>query len=260
MLGTIAALLLSVSALAYPMRQFAVGANLSPAPVSNTYYQGEVVKLSPLIYLRLGESSGTTAVDAMGFEDGEYIFGPTLGTPGLITSNADTAVTFNGMFQWTTIPHSPPVSSTTFTVVIWANPTLSGFSAMAAKYDNPGTCGGGFGCGWTFRIDPGGTVTLVSYAPVSGYTVVSSTGSYGGAKHCFALRVGNGCASIYIDGVLDGAGPIEDIATTASPLTVGAQDGVPSSPFNGILDEFSYWTEDIGASAILNLYTVGSTP
>jgi len=259
MLGTIAAIFLASLAPAAPMRQFAVGTGIAPAPPSsNTYYQGEVIKLSPLVYLRLGEASGTTATDAMAFESGEYMYGPTLGVAGLLTSNTDTAISGDGTVMYVNLPDSPPITSTTFTVVVWTNMTAGDFRALAEKY-NTTDAACAFGCGWELRMNAGGDITFISLGPISGWTVVSTAGSYDGAKHMVALRVGNGSASLYIDGVLDGAGPVEDISANTASLMVGAREG-PALVFNGILDEFAYWTSDIGAAAILNLYTVGTTP
>jgi hypothetical protein len=57
-------------------------------------YESEVLADAPLIYWRLGDSSGTTAVDDSGNGiDGTYYNSPTLGVSGLIV-DADSAVNF----------------------------------------------------------------------------------------------------------------------------------------------------------------------
>jgi hypothetical protein len=52
---------------------------------------------SPAAYWRLGESSGTTAVDQVGVYNGTYINSPTLGVDGIFAGN--TAAGFNGTTQ-----------------------------------------------------------------------------------------------------------------------------------------------------------------
>jgi len=57
-------------------------------------YADVVQALSPVGYWRLGESSGTTATDSSGNGyDGAYVSGFTLGVTGLLTGDADTALT-----------------------------------------------------------------------------------------------------------------------------------------------------------------------
>lgn len=64
---------------------------------SDTLSYDQIVKLdAPVSYWRLGESSGTTAVDEMGANNGTYNGSPTLGATGLLTDDTDTSVDFDG--------------------------------------------------------------------------------------------------------------------------------------------------------------------
>lgn len=66
------------------------------AAAAATTYEDVVLADSPIAYWRLGESSGTTAVDSSGNNrDGTYN-GPTLGATGLLSGDADTAANFDG--------------------------------------------------------------------------------------------------------------------------------------------------------------------
>jgi hypothetical protein len=47
-------------------------------------YRDEVLADNPVAYWRLGETSGTTAVDEMGMYDGTYVGSPTLGQAGAV--------------------------------------------------------------------------------------------------------------------------------------------------------------------------------
>lgn len=67
-------------------------------------YSDAVMALSPEAYLRLGESSGTTAVDISGNgHDGTYHGTPTLGVAGA-AGDSDTAVEFGGSGDYLTVP------------------------------------------------------------------------------------------------------------------------------------------------------------
>lgn len=58
-------------------------------------YESVILNDVPLAYWRLGESSGTTAADSSGNgNDGVYENSPTLGVPGALLTDSDTAVTF----------------------------------------------------------------------------------------------------------------------------------------------------------------------
>lgn len=70
-------------------------------------YETLVLSYSPGLYLRLGESSGSTAADSSGNNrDGTYQNSPTLGATGLVSGDADTAATFNGSSQYVTVPQT----------------------------------------------------------------------------------------------------------------------------------------------------------
>jgi CSLREA domain-containing protein len=70
-------------------------------------YAAKVLDRSPVAYWRLGEAEGPDAVDASGFENtGTYGGGVTLGVPGAIAGDPDTAVTFDGLDGHVTVPPS----------------------------------------------------------------------------------------------------------------------------------------------------------
>ena len=64
---------------------------------SGSYYTETIIADSPYAYYRLGEASGTTAVnEIVTCGDGTYVNTPTLGADGAIAGDTDTAVTFDG--------------------------------------------------------------------------------------------------------------------------------------------------------------------
>ena len=78
----------------------------SPADAPSSVYRAAVLADSPLAYWRLGETSGTVAHDETGNgHDGTYVGGVTLGQPGALTGDANTAVSST----------APPARSTSAT-------------------------------------------------------------------------------------------------------------------------------------------------
>ncbi|MCP3673123.1 MAG: hypothetical protein GY829_01440, partial [Gammaproteobacteria bacterium] len=63
-------------------------------------YESAVLALNPIAYYRLGESSGTTAVDEVGNFDGTYVNTPTLGAAGLLVGNTDTSIITDGISSY----------------------------------------------------------------------------------------------------------------------------------------------------------------
>lgn len=98
-----------------------------------------------LAYWRLGESSGATAGDSAGTYNGTYANSPALGSPGAITNDPDTSVTFNGTNQRVTLPSLPAAGD--FSIEGWTyltngsvtNNTLYGGSGTVRLLARPGT-------------------------------------------------------------------------------------------------------------------------
>lgn len=84
---------------------------LPAAHAATIAYQSAVLADSPYLYYRLGEDSGTTAVDTSGNNrTGAYTNGPTLGQSGAATVG-DTAVTFDGVNDYVATSNSTSFGS-----------------------------------------------------------------------------------------------------------------------------------------------------
>ena len=119
-----------------------------PPPSAPTSYRDTVLGQNGLVsYWRLGETSGTTAADSKATNNGTYLNGVTLGAPGAIANDPNTAAAFNG----TTNKISLPTLSTTgdFTIEGWTyltsasstNQTMYGTTGNARLLARPGTPG-----------------------------------------------------------------------------------------------------------------------
>jgi hypothetical protein len=68
-------------------------------------------------YWRLGEASGTTAADSKGGNAGTYVGGVTLGQPGLVVGDTNTAAEFDGTSGYVSVPRADDsLSPLAFTV------------------------------------------------------------------------------------------------------------------------------------------------
>jgi len=127
-------------------------------------YSSVVLAKGPVGYWRLGEATGPTAVDASGNSyDGTYLGNPTLGDPGAIASDPDTAVSFNGFASRDYIEiadplsevFSQPTSGLGLTVEVWMRPDVLVFPGQTNDIYIHwlGKCVSGSGqCEWGFRF------------------------------------------------------------------------------------------------------------
>ena len=86
--------------------------NVSTAPAGTSTYRTDVLSDGPAAYWRLGESAGTVAADEKGTSNGTYQNGVALGRAGVLTADTNTAVSFDGVDDIVTVPHSSSLSAT----------------------------------------------------------------------------------------------------------------------------------------------------
>ena len=218
------------------------------------YYAQEVLADSPVAYWRLGEASGTTAVDEMGSNDGTYN-GGTLGVAGLLVDDTDTAVDFDGVDDNVSLPPAAVVSGQQVSVEVWTGTTTTGASATA------------------FRAFTSSARVVNAHLPWSDYTVYwdagggtvydriskSSTGIDFTAPHhwVFIKDATAGVMEIYLDGSLWHSG---------SGLTLPV--GSPTTFFLGrgendfhecVIDEFAVYDTALSAARIEAHYNAGTS-
>ncbi|MEM7261729.1 MAG: LamG-like jellyroll fold domain-containing protein, partial [Planctomycetota bacterium] len=82
----------------------------------------EVLSQNPIAFWRLGEASGSTAVDSQGLSNGVYTNGVTLGFSGAILDDSDAAVYFDGGDPFIDVPHDDAMLLDEGTVAFWFYP------------------------------------------------------------------------------------------------------------------------------------------
>lgn len=91
---------------------------------------------TPSRWWRLGEASGTIAVDQMGVDNGTYVGSPTMGIAGGTASSSNTAVDFNGSSQYVTTTTKTPAASVRTWVAICKRDTASTYDPIMGGYDD----------------------------------------------------------------------------------------------------------------------------
>lgn len=222
---------------------------LSPATIT-AHYNNKVATMSaystlilagnPVAYYRLGESSGTVAVDSSGnSQTGTYSGTFTLGEPGAIKGDPNTCVLFvsSGDGQMASVLNTTPLAVDTYTSEAWVK-LVSLTSAAGAIRPGVGHYGflfveGDFYDGNAVLIEAGTFTTGQWYHVV---TVCSPTGTLG-----------------YINGVLVGSTATVMIDCTTDFLLANAF----SNFLDGFMDEAALYNYGLSPAQILAHYNLG---
>jgi hypothetical protein len=108
-----------------------------------TGYREAVLADSPSGYWRLGEASGTTAVDeTTNHSNGTYLSGVALGVPGALVTTSDTAARFDGVDDRVSMgdPANGALDFGTgnFSVEAWVKTTVNGEETIVSKQPSTG--------------------------------------------------------------------------------------------------------------------------
>lgn len=114
----------------------ALGTTLAAAAEPASYSE-KVLAKKPVVYWRLGEAKGPTAVDATNHKhDGTYHGMPVFRQPGAIAKDTDTAIKLDGKGSYIEVPDhanfSQPTSGKGLTVEVWLRPDALEFDGETA--------------------------------------------------------------------------------------------------------------------------------
>ena len=256
-------LVASVVALTLTITILGVGATVpTRAGASNSSvtsaYRDQVLADGPVAYWRLGETSGAVASDEVGANPGTFN-GVTLGQPGPLVGDLNTAVSFDGANDFVTVPHSGALNATSgVTVEGWIKRSKSG--AWQVVVGKPGT---GQSRGENYALWFNTSNQLLAYFG-DGTNYVNVRAPLDTNWHYVAATYNNATAKLYVDGTLH-AQTSSSIHLTSNtlPLNMGRANG-NSSFFGGLLDEVAVYNTALSAERIQAHYETGraidSTP
>ena len=228
-----------------------------PTPAAS--YVSAVMADGPVAYWRLGEASGTDAMDQINnAHPGEYLNGVILGEPGAIIADSNTAARFNGIDQRAEIPYAQDLNTPPLTVEVWAN-----VGGNAGTYRSP----------FTSRADfPQRGLVLYAAAndrwefwngrPAGGWDVLSGPPVVMGTwAHLVAIHDGTN-KTFYVNGELIGSMPNELLPNDEAITRIGA--GATESPngnyfFAGVIDEVAVYPKVLSQERILTHFVTALT-
>lgn len=226
-------------------------------------YRPFVEALNPVSYWRLGESSGSAVEDVAGSNTGT-VNGATLGQPGAIISDADTASSFDGSDDFIEVPHSTDYQISDGTVQFWFETSDTTQNADLFSKDHTGFGTGGH---LTIGLTTNGHVEVRLQSTTQSNFVESNNTLSNDEWHHVAFTFGSAGMKLYVDGVLADtnsftggiSGNVEPIAIGAG-TTVSSQGSVaPTNAFfDGELDEIAIFDSELNSSDISQLHAAGT--
>jgi hypothetical protein len=196
-------------------------------------------------YWRLGESSGTTAMDATGQHNGTYTGGATLGAPGAILGDPDTSVSLDGSAGRIALPALG--GSSDWTIQGWTD--LTNTAALNQNGDN------------ALYASPTGVRLIIR--PSGFYFDDLSSGSPMGAKNgttdpnvdrwvYWTLTRSGSALSLYRNGQLVATSSVGPEGPSLLDGAIGAQGS--AYHLHGMVDEVAVSNAALGQTAAQALY------
>ena len=212
-------------------------------------------------YWRLGEASGTTAVDSKGGNDGTYVGGVMLGSPGLVEDDPDTAALFAGVGQYVAVPRTDALNPPTFTVeALVSVAEADDYRAVVSSRHVDPTSQNTFG--YTLYVsDAGDWEAWVGDGDVTWETALGPPAT--DAVQFAAMTYDGTTLKLYVDPETDA--PAE-VAAAYQPnpqneLRIGAGANEAATPlyfFQGVIDEVAIYDVALDFDTILDHFTLAT--
>lgn len=214
-------------------------------------YADVIVADGATCYLKLDETSGTTADDAVGSDDHTYQSSPTLGAAGLV-SDANTAVTLNGSSQY--ISQASPSANLNlgdkFTVELWLKRGRSG--------QQEDLWGRNYGGGQIVRFTSDDKITLRK-SGVANIVQATATITDTATHHVVVTKNGS-TVKIYIDGSdVTGTVTNQTFGSVSGASVIGRDAAGSSGYFQGTLDEVAFYKNvELTSTQVASHYELGA--
>jgi concanavalin A-like lectin/glucanase superfamily protein len=220
---------------------------------------------NPVAFWRLGEASGSTAVDNVGGHDGTYNGTLTYGVAGALAGDPDTAIEFDGASGYVGVPFSAALNPQgPFSVEAWVRPNSIPDSAgtpcpvSSAQFS-------GNRSGWQIRErDTGWQFVLYAHSSSTVANDGLANTAHGGVPSTTSWThlagIYDGVSTfLYINGVAyssSASGYVanyNDGVNAAGPFTIGARSSL-NNYFPGSVDEVAFYNRALSSAEVLSHY------
>ena len=218
-------------------------------------YSSEVLADSPAAYYRLGDASGAMTDSSGNGRNGTYS-NVTLGTTGLLTGDADTAITINHSEGRGEVTDAAWMDTgTTLTVEAWIKTSTTGVYQYIVNRDTTGRL-------WCLRLTNTGVLQVEkivgTFAASTGTTALND-----GARHHVAFTYDGSNIRLYVDGALEqttaATGSLDGTAILGIGSTYAGTGTWGPHRFIGVMDEVAYYGTTLSGTRIAAHYAAGTS-
>lgn len=216
---------------------------------------------APKAWFRLGEESGTVALNEAASAHGSYVNSPVLGIDGLIASDTSKAIRLSGS-NYALLPPEANFAGTSYTVAGWFKHAAISGSQYHFLY-----CQGRSDYAIAlYMISTGVNAGKLAFAATNGFFAGIATSASrldDNLTHSF-VAVRNGTAmTLYIDGVSSGTATLGSnwTPTAGQRASIGYGDPTVTSDINwtGDIDEVVLYDSALSAAQALALHQAGTS-
>ncbi len=221
-------------------------------------YRTAVLSSNPIGYWRLGEPSGTTASDSSGNAHTGTTTGTTWGATSALTTDANTAATFNGTSGYVNVGDLSVGESSTFTTEGWVKTTTTANApwivSEASTTSNTPLAG--------ISLDSTGTKArffVRDNANVDATIIGAKTVNDGAWHHVVGVRNGTSF-KLYVDGQPDGTVTATLGTISLNTTALGAlKRAALGNYLNGTIDEAALYPRSLSVAEVNSHYQSGKS-
>jgi hypothetical protein len=222
-------------------------------------YVVAVLEDQPVAYWRFGEPSGTRAADSSGNgNDATYVGAVSLGAPGAIAGDPDTAAGFDGATAFVDAADRFAFGGTQpFSLEAWVSPAAVGTYVGIASRDDAMT--GPPSEGYLFFVGPNDGPIGFQRIDASNLSTASTTGTPAAGAYAYVVATFDGVdMTIYLNGELQNTQTGSfTIAGATSHFVVAAEAGGTGNFFSGAIDEAAVYDHPLTADRVKTHWLVG---
>jgi len=243
-----------IPATAGPITQtgsFTANAVIQPAANPVMSYFDTISGDRPLVYYRLGELAGTSAVDEIAAWNATYVNTPTLNGPSALSGDSNPSISVaSASSEYVSVPDHPDMFLGDLSYECWfiVNNTSTTMSLIYKGSNGP----------WLLFL--GGGDHRLYWTPADGNRVRTFKNYDDNVWHHAVGTVSGTSWLLYVDGQLDTDvyGANTSITSDALPMFIGAGANGASNYLNGGLDEVAIYPYALTAQQVANHYAAAS--
>lgn len=215
----------------------------------DTSERGALTSTTPglVSYWRLGESSGTTAVDAQGVASGTYVNSPELGVASLLKGETDTAVNFDGKDDHVSVTPVAALNMTSATTLeAWIK--ADSLQGTVLRRNNS----------YELRAQSDGSVLFRVWTGKEVRSLTSAEGKVKtGATYYLAGTYDGSHMRIYVNGKEIASKAQEGSMTHDANTLYIARNDFSNTYFDGVIDDVAIYDEALPEATLAQHYQSG---